>query len=119
MCTHYSDTLNIALSGSITPPNESLCTPRGARPQFKNPCSRVTTVLTVDGIIGTQCPSTYMASSIENGWEPSAISSLLCRLRLRTDDCRQNCKLGSLHHTDIYKYFNSSFNKYPLIGKLN
>ena len=38
--------------------------------------------LTVDGIIGTQCPSTYMASSIENSWEPSAISPLLCRLRL-------------------------------------
>ena len=38
--------------------------------------------LTVDGIIGTQCPSTYMASSIENGWEPSTISPLLCRLRL-------------------------------------
>ena len=38
--------------------------------------------LTVDCIIEIQCPSIYMASSIENGWEPSAISPLLCRLRL-------------------------------------
>ena len=42
--------------------------------------------LTVDGIIGTQCPSTYMASSLENGWEPSEISPLLCRLRLTNLD---------------------------------
>ena len=49
----------------------------------------LSSLLTVDGIIGTQCPSTYMTSSIENGWEPSAISPLLCRLRLMSNQLRK------------------------------
>ena len=38
--------------------------------------------LTVYGRSGTQCPSTYTASSIRNGWEPSAMSPLLGRKQL-------------------------------------
>ena len=43
--------------------------------------------LTVYGRSGTQCPSTYMASSIRNGWEPSAMSPLLGRKQLSIHSC--------------------------------
>ena len=37
------------------------------RPILRRSRLNLNSSLTVDGIIGTQCPSTYMASSIENG----------------------------------------------------
>ena len=50
--------------------------------KFKKSPKLMLTRHTFDGRSGTQCPSTYMASSIRNGLEPSAMSPLLGRKQL-------------------------------------